>query len=208
MDGATTLSPFLMTYLNQQSPTAFDVVIQEPPETAQPKRGLIFIHGFGGNFTLQCWLVAHAGERVGALTVCPSTDQIGDWWSPQGEAILRETLAYMHRRGIERIYLAGLSNGGIGASDLANRFTSELAGLILISGADPDVPMSGLPVLVIQGEGDERIPAHLAEKYVAAAGAAATYLPLEGDHFVMLKQVDQVQDAIVNWLLKQEQTGP
>lgn len=205
MDGATTLSPFLMTYLNQQSPTAFDVVIDEPSDTAQPKTGLIFLHGFGGNFTLQCWLVAHAGERVRALTICPSTSSVGDWWSPQGEAIFQQTMAYMHTRGIQRIYLAGLSNGGIGASHLANRFTAELAGLILISGADPTAPISGLPVLVIQGKGDERIPARIAERYVAAVGDAATYFPLEGDHFVMLKQADQVQDTIVNWILKQEQ---
>jgi pimeloyl-ACP methyl ester carboxylesterase len=205
MDGATTLSPFLMTYLGQQSPTAFDVVVDEPSGAAQPKRGVIFIHGFGGNFTLQCWLVAHAGERVGALTVCPSTSRVGDWWSPQGEAILRQTMAYMRRRGIQRIYLAGLSNGGIGASHLASRFASELAGLILISGADPAAPISGLPVLVIQGKGDERIPASIADRYVAAAGAAATYLLLDGDHFVMLKQADLVQDTIVNWIRKQEQ---
>jgi pimeloyl-ACP methyl ester carboxylesterase len=208
MGGATTLSPFLMTYLNQESPTAFDVIVDEPSNIAQPKRGIIFIHGFGGNFTLQCWLVAYAGERVGALTACPSTSPIGDWWSPQGEVILRQTLAYMHRRGVQRIYLAGLSNGGIGASRLANRFTSEIAGLILISGADPDAPVSRLPVLVIQGEGDERIPARMVERYVTVAGAAATYLPLEGDHFVLLKRVDQVQDTIVNWILKQEQIGP
>jgi predicted esterase len=114
----------------------------------------------------------------------------------------------MHKRGIQRIYLAGLSNGGIGASHLANRFTSELAGLILISGADPDASMSELPVLVIHSKGDERIPVRLAERYIAVAGATATYFPLEGDHFVMLKQADQVQDTIMNWLLIQEQNRP
>lgn len=204
MDGATPLSPFLTTYLNQQSPSAFDAVIDQPADGAQPKLALIFLHGYGGNFTLQCWLVARAAERAGALTVCPSTGPSGEWWEAQGEAILRQTLAYLRGRGIQRIYLSGLSNGGIGASRLAGRFVSDLAGLILISGADPGAPISGLPVLVIQGRGDERIPASLSERYVAAAGATATYLPLEGDHFVLLKQSDQIQDTMVNWLLAQE----
>jgi pimeloyl-ACP methyl ester carboxylesterase len=203
MAGATALSPFLLTYLNQQSATAFDAVVAEPSDGTKPKLGIIFLHGYGGNFTLQCWLISHAGERVGALTVCPSTGPLGAWWTPQGQAILKQTLTYLQGRGIQRVYLAGLSNGGIGASHLASRFESELAGLILICGADPNATITKLPVLVLQGEDDERIPASLSERYVAAAGATATYLPLPGDHFVMLKQADKLQDAIAEWIGKQ-----
>jgi hypothetical protein len=200
----TPLSPFLVTYLNQQHPSAFDAVIAEAAEDMQPKRGIIFLHGYGGNFTLQCWLMAHAGERIGAITVCPSTGPSGDWWSPQGTVILHQTLTYLQQRGVEQIYLAGLSNGGIGASRLAQRFESDLAGLILISGADPDAPITRLPVLVVQGKYDERIPMEVAERYVTAAGAASTYLLLEGDHFVLLRQADRVQGAIADWITLQE----
>src|SRR4051794_16250889 len=90
MHEVTPLSPFLVTYLNQQHPSAFDVVIAEAAADMRPKRGIIFLHGYGGNFTLQCWLVAHAGERIGAITVCPSTEPSGNWWSPQGTAILQQ----------------------------------------------------------------------------------------------------------------------
>ena len=204
MHEVTPLSPFLVTYLNQQHPSAFDVVIAEAAGDVRPKRGIIFLHGYGGNFTLQCWLVAHAGERIGAMTVCPSTERSGDWWSPQGTAILQQTLTYLQQRGVERIYLAGLSNGGIGASRLAQRFESDLVGLILISGADPDAPITRLPVLVVQGKNDERIPMAVAERYVTAVGAASTYLLLEGDHFVLLKQADRVQGAIADWIALQE----
>jgi surfactin synthase thioesterase subunit len=31
-----------------------------------------------------------------------------------------------------------------------------------------------------------------------------TYMLLEGDHFVMLKQAEEIQQAIVEWLLRQE----
>src|SRR5262249_22920076 len=103
-----------------------------------------------------------------------------------------------------RMYLAGLSNGGIGASRLAHRFQSDLAGLILISGADPAAPLTGLPVLVVQGKDDERIPRSVVEQYLAAVGASGTYLLLEGDQFVLLKQADRVQGAIADWVIQQE----
>lgn len=204
MQGVTPLSPFLTTYLNQQSPQAFDALIAEPASDAPPTRAIIFLHGFGGNFTLQCWLIAHAAEQIGALTICPSTGPAGDWWNPNGKAILQQTLRYLKGRGVQRIYLAGLSNGGIGASRLANALQTDLAGLILISGADPSAPVTGLPVLVVQGSDDERIPTEMVEKYVAKVGAAGTYMLLEGDHFVLLKQADEIQQAILDWLLRQE----
>ena len=202
--GATPLSPFLMTYLNQQWPDAFDVVIAEPDSETPPKRAIIFLHGFGGNFTIQCWLIAEPGFRINALTVCPSTAVNGQWWTPQGQAILQETLTYVHQRGIQQIYLAGLSNGAIGASRLAEQFKHELAGLILISGADPNATITGLPVLVLYGKNDERIPASMVENYVFAATPNVTYRPFDGDHFLLLKQATLVQEVIGNWLVEQE----
>jgi surfactin synthase thioesterase subunit len=64
--------------------------------------------------------------------------------------------------------------------------------------------MTGLPVLVISGRDDERIPISLIEQYVSAAGQDVTYVPFDGDHFLLLKQADQVQETIVDWLTEQE----
>lgn len=203
LQDGTPLSPFLRTYLGQQRPDAFDALIAEPP-SGPPARGIIFLHGFGGNFTLQCWLIARAGDRIGALTVCPSTRVSGNWWSADGEATLRQTIGYLQRRGIQRIYLAGLSNGGVGASRLVPRYQSELAGLILISGVDSDAAPPQLPVLLVHGRADERISASVAEQYQAARGAAAQSILLDGDHFVLLKQADRLQAAIADWILAQE----
>jgi hypothetical protein len=200
----TPLSPFLTTYLNQQRPSAFDVVIAEPDSGTPPKSGIIFLHGYGGNFTLQCWLIAKAGYQIDALTVCPSTRVNGDWWSSQGQSILEETLTYVQQRGVERIYLAGLSNGAIGASRLAERYKDRLVGLILISGADPGATITELPVLVVHGKYDERIPVALMERYAAVGRQNVTYHPFEGDHFVLLKQANQVQSVIGDWLSQQE----
>jgi pimeloyl-ACP methyl ester carboxylesterase len=204
LQGVTPLSPFVMTYLNQQRPDAFDALIAQPAAATAPRRAILFLHGYGGNFTLQCWLVAHAGEQIGALTVCPSTGPAGDWWSPTGAAIVQQSVRYLQQRGVERIYLAGLSNGGIGASRLAQRYQSDLAGLILISGADPQAAITNLPVLLIQGKGDERIGPDVAARYLAEVGPSARYVLLEGDHFVLLKQAERVQAVIADWILRQE----
>lgn len=203
--GVTPLSPVLTTYLFQQHPGAFDVVIAEPPAGTTPERGIIFLHGFGGNFTLQCWLMTPVGAEIEAITICPSTDPIGAWWSTKGQSILRETIAYLHQRGIEQIYLAGLSNGAIGASRLAEKFKDDICGLILISGADPDAAIvDGLPVLLLHGKDDERIPASRMERYASVAGPNAAYYPFEGDHFLLLKQADQVQQVMIDWLRAQD----
>jgi hypothetical protein len=116
---ATPLSPFLSTALTQQQPDLFDTVVVEPPAPATPWTGVIFLHGFGGNFTLQCWLFAHAIQRSRSATFRPSVSWRGDCWTEQGKATVQRVIEYLRRRGIERIYLAGLSNGALGVSRLA-----------------------------------------------------------------------------------------
>jgi hypothetical protein len=201
--GVTSLSPFLTTYLGQQKPNSFDAIIAEPTTGTQSKNSIIFLHGFGGNFTLQCWLVATPANQIDAVTVCPSTGPSGSWWNSQGQSILEQTIVYLHQRGMERIYLAGLSNGAIGASVLAEEFEQDIKGLILISGADPGATITELPVLVVHGKYDERIPVSVMEQYVYAAGPHATYHLFEGDHFLLLKQAEQVQAVIAIWLREQ-----
>ena len=206
--GVTPLSPFLTTYLYQQSPDEFDVVIAESTSGTPPKTGIIFLHGFGGNFTLQCWLVGAAGDQIDAITVCPSTDPSGAWWNAKGQSILQETFMYVHQRGVERVYLAGLSNGAIGASRLADQYKNDLNGLILISGADPSATMTELPVLLLHGKHDERIPVSVMEQYASDAGPTAAYHLFEGDHFLLLKQSNILQEVIIDWLRQQESVSP
>lgn len=64
--------------------------------------------------------------------------------------------------------------------------------------------MTDLPVLVLHGKDDERIPVSLMETYAASGGQAVTYRLFEGDHFLLLKESDQVQQVMVDWLRQQE----
>ncbi len=193
-------SPFLSTYLGLQRPQRFDAVVVEPGTPQPAQTGLIFLHGYAGNFTMPCWLLAQAAKPIGAVTVCPSVGWRGDWWTADGEATVRATLDYLHSRGVQRIYLAGLSNGAVGASEMASRLQGDLTGLMLISGSSTDAEISDLPTLIVQGRDDERMPAALALAFARRAGDRATYIEVPGDHFVLVEHADELRERIGEWL--------
>lgn len=203
-DDAYSPTPVIDTLLGRQKPDGFDTLIIEPRAESRPtppKFGVIFLHGFAGSFTVECWLVASAAREIGALTVCPATDFNGHWRGDAGEKILRATLDHLHARGIKRVFLAGLSNGAVGASELAPRFASSLEGVILISGAPPTGGAAGLPTLVVQGAHDAVAPASAARAF--AERTHGTYAEFEGGHFVLLMRRAETRAALVNWLMRQ-----
>jgi hypothetical protein len=204
-DDAFTPSPVFDTLLGRQTPGAFDTLVIEPRGEGRPaspaKTGVIFLHGYAGSYTLECWLVASAARAIGAVTLCPATDFSGHWRGEAGEQIVRATLAYLHARGIRRVFLAGLSNGAMGASALAPRFASSLAGLMLISGAPASGGNAGLPTLVVHGTDDPMASAAAARAF--AARTHASYAGFDGGHFVLLVRRAETRAAIVNWLMGQ-----
>lgn len=201
-------SPFLSTYLGFQKPTAFDAIVIEPVVERPSPIGVVFLHGFMGNVAIQCWQIAQAAGKLGAVTVCPSTSWNGDWWKPDGEAIIQATLSYLRGRGIQRLYLGGYSNGGNGIGSLISMLATEpgLRGLFFIAGMrdGAGVRETNLPVLVIQGREDERMPVEAARRFVSEVGKLATYVELEADHFLIVKQSRLVQATISIWLEDQE----
>lgn len=197
-------SPVLSTYLFLQRPGAFDAVVVEPEGEAAPTAGVVFLHGFMGNVTLQCWEIAQAARAVGMLTVCPSTGWIGDWWRPGGAATVRATLDYMRDQGIERLYVGGFSNGGVGLSRRVSEAAAEpdVRGLFFIAGVTEAQAIrdTGLPVLILQGAGDERMRAEPAWVAAGVIGDAATYVEIEADHFLIVKEAEAVEEALGGWL--------
>jgi pimeloyl-ACP methyl ester carboxylesterase len=201
-------SPFLGTYLNLQRSTSFDAVIIQPETMRHPDVAIVFLHGYMGNVTAQCWEIAQAVGKFGAVTVCPSTDWTGQWWQPEGEAVLQATLQHLREQGIENFYLGGFSNGGFGISHMVSTLSKEdgMRGLFFINGIHDgeSIRETGLPILIIQGVRDERVPAELVRPIAGAIAEQGTYVELEGDHFMIMKQPKAVQNAIVDWLDKQE----
>lgn len=199
-------SPIISTYLGLQRPGHFDAVVIEPE--GEPQFAVVFLHGYMGNVTAQCWEIAQAAKPLGGVTVCPSTVWTGEWWQPNGQAILRTTFEYIRAGGIERFYLGGFSNGGFGISRLASQWKEEegLAGLFFIDGFTDGTSVRevGLPVLIIEGMQDERVPVAAARQFASEVGDLGTYVEMEGDHFLIMKHPQAVQNVIQLWLEEQE----
>lgn len=190
-------SPVLPTYIGLERSGATDVLAFDSTED---RRGaFIFLHGFGGSFTLPCWQLAHEVAKVGFVTRCPSLGPRGDWWSSEGEAIVRDTIRALNAEGIHHIVLAGLSNGGVGAAKMAPRMRGKIHGLVLISGAALG-GAPGVPVLVLQGARDAMMSAAGARSYSSAYGG--TYVELKGGHFALLLERQQAMSALTSWLTK------
>lgn len=195
-------SPIISTYLNLQQPDAFDAVIIQPRE--QPTFGVIFLHGFMGNVTAQCWEIAQAVKDIGGMTVCPSTEWTGQWSEPRGHQILKRTFEYLRKQGITRFYLGGFSNGGFSMGRLASELGNEsgLVGLFFIDGFTNGTGVRGLglPVLIIEGMQDERVPPAMARQFAAEVGELGTYVEIDSDHFLIVKKPEEIENAIHTWL--------
>jgi pimeloyl-ACP methyl ester carboxylesterase len=202
-------TPATATWLGLQSPDDFDTVVISP-ETKTPETAVVLLHGFAGNFAVYCWQLSRAARSISALTVCPSVGPAGDWWSAQGEKTLERTLAWLKDRGIRRVYLAGLSNGGVGASVLAARVSHpgiELRGLVFISGADPRAAVPRVPVLFVQGTRDSMMPTRAMRAFAQRAGPLATWFEVDSGHFAFLDRYEACEQAISSWLVAQERNA-
>ncbi|MBN8226534.1 alpha/beta hydrolase [Corallococcus macrosporus] len=199
-------TPAIATWLGLQSPEAFDTVVITP-EHPSPDTAVVMLHGFAGNFTVYCWQLAQAARAISARTVCPSVGPQGAWWTEDGARTLEQTLTGLKARGIRRVYLAGLSNGAVGAHVLSSRVADsglELRGLVLISGAERRAATPEVPVLFVQGTRDTMMPASLARDVAARLGRRATWFGVDSGHFAFLDRHAECQEAITTWLLRQE----
>ena len=182
-------SPILRTSLGLQTKSGYDVIEIVSP-SPQTHDAVLFLHGYGGNFTLQCWAVARASKIANATTFCPSTRLWGDWWRGDGPAIVDDMLKKLEARGFDRILLAGLSNGGLGASALAPKFAKRIVGLLLISGAMTGAPAAGVPTIAFEGSRDGMMPPSVVKNYAEKTGAS--YVELDGTHFLLLEKLDVI----------------
>jgi pimeloyl-ACP methyl ester carboxylesterase len=115
----------------------------------------------------------------------------------------------------DRVYLAGLSNGGLGVSQLAVAAPGRFRGLIFISPVMATEIADGRafqdawrdrPVLLVTGEADRRIPVSYVRQRAAklrAGGVQVTEVTYPNeDHFLFFSQPERVLGDISRWLLK------
>jgi predicted esterase len=112
-----------------------------------------------------------------------------------------------------RIYLAGLSNGGRGvtrAIAALGPVDRRYAGVLLFSAfiepgvIDDSTAFRGLPILVVHGRRDDRLPWNYLEKGLAAlraSGADVTVeVEAEEDHFLFFSRAPEIQGWVGAWL--------
>jgi pimeloyl-ACP methyl ester carboxylesterase len=194
-------SPVAATYLGLQRPGAYDMMLIEPEAREKATTAVVFLHGYAGNFLLPCWQVSQAVKGLDVLTACPSTDFVGRWDTEQGEETVRDVVKVLHARGVTKIVLAGLSNGGYGASMLAPRFTSTFAGYVFISGVDDEAASADAPVLLIHGRSDGMAGYDEALSY-QSNHANVKLVTLNAAHFAMLVKSKEANKALRDFVVR------
>ena len=174
---------------------------------------VVFLHGSGGPFAFECWLASRGAADAGLPTVCPSTGRAGEWWTPDGRRTVELTLDWVAGQGVQRVYLAGLSNGGFGLSRIAgdviaSRNAAQRAptvqGLVALSGVTTDLPAS-LPGFVFHGRHDA-MAAFGPAAQVGRRGATEL-VAVDGGHFVAMSKRDLLRAELARWLRQQEARG-
>ena len=149
---------------------AYDVALSVPP-TYQPAKSyglVVCLHGAGftGDAYLERWQVRLGEEYVLA---CP-TVPMGVWFTRGAEELVLETIRSVQRRyhiDPDRIFLTGMSNGGIGTWVIGMHNAPLFAGIAPMAGGLDRVLMPFLanlrstPVYIIHGAKDQVMPVEL-----------------------------------------------
>jgi predicted esterase len=176
---------------------------------AGKRPAIVFLHGFGGLLSLYVRAVAE-GTKGEFDVVAPALDLTGAWWTERGQAVIAHTLDTLPPEvDRSRVYLVGLSNGGIGASSVLLRpaLAKRFAGVVLLSGAGELETLASAPptrVLIISGTRDWRfrgdwVAAQHAQ--LEAVGADVTWETFAADHFLALTHADAWTRAFTTWAL-------
>ena len=180
-----------------------------------PIPAMVLLHGSVGNFKPCTWVLSHLAEKCGMAIISPSFGK-GDWRLPESRQAVERTLEDASRVvEIDRsqLYLAGISNGGLGVSQVADALPDRFRGLIFISAVfEPEIlstshflnQWQGRPVLVLAGDADERIPFSWTQEQVALLKAGKVNVrdisyPGE-DHFLFFTHWKDLVETMSDWI--------
>jgi pimeloyl-ACP methyl ester carboxylesterase len=188
------------------------------PLTYQPSRGyalIVCLHGAGftGDVYLERWQ-ARLGEDY--ILACP-TYPAGAWFTRRAEDLVLATIRHVRQRyhlDPDRIFLTGMSNGGIGAWLIGMHHAPLFAGLAPMASGLDDVLMPFLanlrntPVYIIHGAKDQVMPVALSRsiaRELTALGYPHVYRehqgehPMAGGHYFPREELP----ALMTWLSSQ-----
>ena len=169
--------------------------------------------GFTGDSYLERWQT-RLGE--GYILACP-TLSMGDWWTRTAEELVLATIRAVeirYRIDPYRVYLTGMSNGGIGAYLIGAHHATRFAAVVPMASGLPEVLMPLLenflqtPIYIIHGKQDQVMPVHMSRSIAEALtelGYAHVYRehdrvhPQAGGHFFPREELPD----LVAWLGQQ-----
>jgi len=184
------------------------------PQTYQPSKGyglVVCLHGagFSGEAYLERWQ-ARLGEDY--VLACP-TYPAGAWFTRRAEDLVMATIHSVQRRyhvDPDRIFLTGMSNGGIGTWLIGMHQAPTFAGIAPMAGGLDDVLLPFLanlqstPVYMIHGAKDQVMPVELSRtisRELANLGYSHIYRehqrehPIAGGHYFPREELP----ALVAW---------
>jgi len=185
------------------------------PLTYTPSRSyplVICLHGagFDGDTYLDRWQ-PRLGEDY--LLACPSID-LGAWWTREGEELVLAVLSEVSRKyrvDSDRVFLTGMSNGGIGTYLIGLNHPDRFAALVPMAAAlPPDLfPLlenaKNLPFYIIHGAQDQVMPVQYSREvvdYLRNRGQSVIYRehervhPMAGGHFFPREELPD----LLEWL--------
>ena len=192
----------------------YDLALSIPP-TYQSAKGyglVVCLHGAGftGQAYLERWQ-ARLGEDY--VLACP-TAPMGAWFTRDAEELVLATIRSVQRRyhiDPDRIFLTGMSNGGIGAWVIGMHDAPLFAGIAPMAGGLDRVLMPFLanlrstPIYIIHGSKDQVMPVELSRtitKELTTLGYPYVYRehdrehPMAGGHYFPREELP----ALVTWL--------
>ena len=191
--------------------------VPDAPDPVKPKPAIVFLHGSGGNFKPYIWLWSKLAEKEGYVIIAP-TFGFGNWNRVEGLEAVRSALEDAKSKtniDADSIYLAGLSNGGLGVSQVAANDAKTYKGVILLSPVLDNRTLKtrefvkgwrGRPQLVITGKKDRRVSIDYVNnhvKFLIESKIDVTYKAYQGqDHFLFFEKAHEVFDDIATWLKK------
>jgi len=187
-----------------------------PPERAGRRLcGLVFVHGFGGNFRAFGPVMRRLADAAHCAAVLPSFGA-GHWWSDDGPDVIAQALQRLQQLADvdgDRLVLVGLSNGGFGVTRAALDARLPFAGLAYLSAIVETEHVvteafiargKDRAFLFLHGFDDTRVPPHRARaaaEVLAEHGLHVTTAFRDGaDHFAILREHAWVESTLVTWI--------
>jgi predicted esterase len=194
----------------------YSLYVPESAQEGHPLPMIVILHGMGGrgDSTLQNWKERLNDEFI---ILAPSYP-MGAWWTLSAEELVLQLIRETKMRvpvDSNRIFLAGLSNGAMGAYMIGSFYPDYFAGVIPIAGAISEphylhflINLTNTPLYSIQGKHDPIFPirfSHRINKILTDMKYPLTYREhaeqgtAHGGHFLPESEVP----PLLEWLKEQ-----